>query len=148
MIVSATRMLPAPPDQVWARLVRWEEQPRWMVDAAAVRVLSPRREGPGVRLAVRTRILGVPLLTDVLEVVVWDPPRRLRIAHTGIVRGRGEWRLDDMGERTRFTWAEQLTVPVPVIGELMSRVYRPVMRRMMAASLGRFAAHVGLPPPP
>ena len=116
-----------------------------MVDAAGVRVLSPHREGPGVRLAVRTRILGLPLLTDVLEVVVWDPPRRLRIAHTGFVRGRGEWRLDDRGERTRFTWAEQMTLPIPVLGELMLRAYRPAMRRFMAASLGRLAAHVGAP---
>jgi hypothetical protein len=137
--VSAVVRLPQPPDVAWARLIDWDRQPEWMADAAAVRVLTERREGAGVRIAVRTRVLGVPLLTDVLEVAEWDPPRRLAMARRGFVRGRGEWRLEPSDGSTLFSWHEEIRVPVPLLGELVLSVYRPFLQRLMRRSMGRLA---------
>jgi hypothetical protein len=36
---------------------------------------------------------------------------------------------------TRFTWTEELSLPIPVLGELALLVYRPVLRRIMRRSL-------------
>jgi hypothetical protein len=135
MRVWAEVVLQAEPDEAWLRLLAWERQPEWMRDAERVRVMTPHREGPGVRVAVRTRVLGIPLFTEVLEVTEWDPPSRLRLAHRGFVRGFGEWTLHPTRAGTRFRWAEELSIPVPVLGEAALLAYRPAMRRLMRASL-------------
>ena len=133
--VSAQTGLALPPWEGWSRLVAWEDQIAWIKDAVSVRVLTSHRQGVGVIVAVRTRVLGVPLLTDHLEVTVWDPPRRLVMAHRGVVRGVGEWLLQPAGGGTRFTWTEELALPVPILGELVLLAYRPFMRRLMRRSL-------------
>ena len=142
MKVEVDADLPAEPRAVWDRMLRWEAQPEWMVDAASVRVVSPLREGTGVRIAVRTRILGVPALTDTLEVTGWDPPRELTMVRNGFVRGTGRWRVEAVTGGTRIEWIEEIRMPIPVLGELLLRAYRPVMRRLMRRSLGNLAARV------
>ncbi|MFL5797852.1 MAG: SRPBCC family protein [Actinomycetota bacterium] len=137
--VRAEVVLPLGLDEAWDRLLDWESQPRWMRDADRVEVLTPHRRGVGVLIAVRTRVLNTPLFTDRLEVVVWDPPRRLRLAHRGLVGGFGEWRLAPVArgrERgTRFTWEERPSLAVPVLGAAALAAYRPFLRSLMRRSL-------------
>jgi uncharacterized protein YndB with AHSA1/START domain len=132
-------VLPVPVAEAWLAVTDWESQPRWMRDADVVDVLTRHRTGPGVRLEVRTRVLGVPAFTEVLEVVRWEPPHRLRLAHRSFVHGHGEWTLRAplAGDqrRTLFTWTEDLTLGVPVLGPLALGAYRPVMALLMRGSL-------------
>ncbi len=143
MLVRASTLIPATPQTLWDELVRWEDQARWMTDADSVRVLSLVREGPGVRLAVRTRVLNVPLFTEQLEVTLWDPPRRLVIAHRSFVRGLGIWALTPEGPGTRLLWMEQIALPVPFLGELALLAYRPFLGRTMRRALQRLGATFG-----
>ena len=133
--VSAQIELALSPGEAWSRLLAWEDQITWIEDAVSVRVLTSHRRGVGVIVAVRTRVLGAPLLTDRLEVTLWDPPRRLVMAHRSLVRGVGEWLLQPVEDGTRFTWTEELALPVPILGELLLLSYRPFMHRLMRRSL-------------
>ena len=135
MRVEASRDLPATPERVWEQIRRWEDQSRWIRDAVWVRVLTPEREGVGVRVRVLNRVLLVPLFTEQLEVTGWDPPRRLVMAHRSFVRGEGIWALEPEDGGTRFTWTEELSLPIPLLGELALLVYRPFLRRLMRGSL-------------
>jgi len=144
MRVQATMHLPSGPAEVWEVLLRWEEQSGWMRDADSVRVLGGRREGVGTRIAVRTRVWNVPLFTEELEVVLWDPPRRLAMAHRSFVRGVGTWALEPEGSGTRFSWTEELGLPIPLVGELALLVYRPFMRRLMRGALDDLRALLAL----
>ena len=135
MQVEASVLLPAPPDRAWAFALRWEEQPRWMRDAVWVRVVTPEPEGVGARIEVRNRVLGVSMFTEQLEVTAWDPPRRLEMTHRGFVRGVGIWWFEPDDAGTRFTWTEELALPIPILGELALWVYRPFMRRLMRSGL-------------
>jgi hypothetical protein len=135
MRVEASRDISAVPERVWASIERWEDQSRWIRDAVWVRVLTPERGGLGVRVKVLNRVLLVPLFTEQLEVTGWDPPRRLVMAHRSFVRGTGIWSLRPADGGTRFTWTEELSLPIPVLGELALIVYRPVLRRLMRGSL-------------
>ena len=135
MRVEASRDISAPPERVWASIERWEEQSRWIRDAVWVRVLTPEREGVGVRVRVLNRVLLVPLFTEQLEVIGWDPPRRMVMAHRSFVRGTGIWSLLPEDGGTRFTWTEELSLPIPLLGELALLVYRPFLRRLMRGSL-------------
>ncbi len=135
MRVSAETVLPVSPEEAWRRLLAWEDQAAWMKDADSVRVMTSHRQGVGVVVAVRTRVLDVPVFTERLEVTLWEPPRRLVMAHRSVIRGVGEWALDRVDGGTRLTWTERLRLPVPLIGELALLAYRPIMRRLMRRSL-------------
>ena len=114
-----------------------------MGDADAVRVLTERREGAGVLLDVRSRVFSLPLFTERLEVVAWEPPRRLVIAHRSFIHGVGVWRLDPVPGGTRFRWIEQISIPVPVLGWIALAVYRPFMRRLMRDAMGALRGLAG-----
>jgi uncharacterized protein YndB with AHSA1/START domain len=153
VIVRASTVLPVEPERAWRLLVDWERQADWMRDADRVEVVTPHREGLGVAVDVRTRVLNVPAFTERLEVVAWDPPRLLRIEHGAFVHGIGEWRLtpvargDERG--TRFTWEEHLSIGVPVLGSLALAAYRPLMAMLMRGSLANLRALlVDRPPRP
>jgi hypothetical protein len=106
-----------------------------MPDAAAVRVVTERRDGSGVQLDVRTRVLSVPLFTERLEVVAWEPPRRLVLAHRSFIRGVGVWRVDPAPGGSLFRWVEQISLPVPLVGWIALVVYRPIMHRLMGGAM-------------
>lgn len=137
---EARATLPVDPAAAWDALVRWEDQARWLRDADSVRVVGDRREGVGTIVAVKTRVLHVPLFTERLEVVTWEPPRRLVVRHRGLVRGEGTWWLEPDPAGTTFAWVEDLRLPVPVLGELALRVYRPFMLRLMRGGLADLRA--------
>ena len=142
MNVSSEIALAAPIERVWELLVRWEDQARWMRDACSVRLLTEQHEGVGTRIGVKTRVLNVPLFTERLEVTIWEAPRRLVIAHRSLVRGVVVWRLQPFEGGTWFSWTEELALPIPILGELALRVYRPFMRRLMDGALANLQAWV------
>lgn len=147
MRVERDIWLPSTPEEAWSVLIDWERQPDWMKDADRVDVLTPYREGPGVRIAVRTRVLNVPAFTERLEVLVWEPPRRLLMAHRSFIHGTGEWLLDPAHSGTTFSWIEEISLPIPVLGELALRLYRPVMRFLMRSALEGLRRSVSTPRP-
>lgn len=128
-------MLPVSLEEAWTVLLDWERQADWMLDADRVTVVSERREGVGVRLQVRTRVLGMPAFTEPMEVIGWDPPRELTIRHGSIVSGIGTWSLEPVDGGTRFTWREEVRLAVPVVGELAAAAYAPVMRWLMGRAM-------------
>jgi hypothetical protein len=129
--VERTVDLPCGIDEAWAVLTLWERQADWMLDADEVVVRSAEREGVGVRLDVRTRLFQIPAFVEPMEVVAWDPPTSLEIAHGGAVRGRGRWSLQPVVGATRFTWTEDVALAIPVVGALAAAIYAPVMRALM-----------------
>lgn len=142
MKVTSEILLPVDIDRAWEVLLRWEDQARWMRDADSVRVLGFRREGVGTTIAVKTRVLNVPLFTEELEITIWEPPRRLVMVHRSFVRGVGTWRLQPVDNGTRFAWTEELHLPVPLLGELALRGYRPFMQHLMRGALANLRAFV------
>ena len=128
-------VLPATPEACWEVLTDWERQAEWMRDADRVDVLSLHRTGVGVTLAVRTLLFGVPAFTERLEVVEWDPPHRLVVAHRSAIRGTGEWRLAPIVGGTRFVWIEDVTLPGGALGRAALAAYRPVVRRLMRGTM-------------
>jgi carbon monoxide dehydrogenase subunit G len=135
-------VLPVPLEEAWTVLLDWERQADWMPDADRVTVISEHRDGVGVRLAVRTRLFGVPAFTEPIEVVEWDPPRRLAIRHGSVVEGTGTWTLEPVEAGTRFRWREDVRLAVPVIGELAAAAYRPVMRMLMGRAMLGFRGYL------
>src|SRR5439155_3163872 len=99
-------------------------------------------EGEGMRLAIRTKVLGIPLVTDELLITAWDPPRRMAVYHQGLVRGEAEWRLGTQDGGTRFTWIEVLRMPPPVLGALALFIYSPVLRWNFGRNMRKLSERV------
>ncbi len=135
MRVAVEVGLPVAPPEAWDVLVAWETQAAWMRDADRVTVESDTRAGVGAMIAVKTRVLNVPMFTERLEVVAWEPPHRLVMAHRSFIAGTGTWELEPAGSGSRFRWTEDIALPVPVLGELALAAYRPIMRRLMSGSV-------------
>ena len=135
MRLEETALFDATPERTWSVLVDWERQASWMPDVAWIRVAGPDR-GLGTRLVVRTKVFGIPSVTDRLVVTAWEPPAHLAIDHLGLVRGRGEWKVSAAEEgRTRFEWFEQLSLPLGAVGEAALRAYGPLQRAMLRRSI-------------
>jgi carbon monoxide dehydrogenase subunit G len=127
-------MFRAKPDRVWAVLSDWELQPTWMPDVKWMRLLGSERE-LGAKIEVRTKVFGVPVATDLIEVTSWDPPHKLAIRHEGVVIGTGEWRLEAEPGGTAFTWTESFRMPPLLLGSIALLLYSPWQRAMLRRSI-------------
>lgn len=139
-------VIDAPIDRVWAELTDIEGQPRWMTDMKAVRLLTPHPIGVGTRGVAEVRILGIGV-TDPVEIVEFEPPRRFAIRHEGLYAGGGviELQAGADGRTTVVTWDETL-VP-PLLPELGALLQRPILGAVFQADLRRFRALLETPPP-
>ncbi|MFM7755668.1 MAG: SRPBCC family protein [Actinomycetota bacterium] len=104
--------LEAPPSLVWEVVEPIERHVDWMADAVAIRFHGDQQRGVGTRFACDTKV-GPIKLTDQMEITEWIPGEAMGVKHTGLVTGTGIFTLAplDGGQRTRFTWSEQLTFP-------------------------------------
>lgn len=125
--------------RVFDVLADWERQAEWMVDALAVEVLTPQRQGVGVTVRCPTRILGL-VVDDILRVTRFEPPVAIEAVHLGrIITGIGGFELEDAGGGTRVTWWEEVDPPLGRLGERVARlVVRPLVAWTFGRSLRRF----------
>lgn len=132
----------APRPVVWEVLTDWERQAEWMLDAQAVHVLTPEREGTGVTLRVPTSLLGATV-QDVMRVTRWEDERLLEVVHLGrIITGTGAFELQDDPRTggTVLTWWEEIDPPLGAFGEWGASTFGlPVLERIFRRSLGNLA---------
>ncbi|MCU0301923.1 MAG: SRPBCC family protein [Candidatus Nanopelagicales bacterium] len=131
----------APPEAVFAALVDWPSQGDWML---GTRVWSQGpADGIGGRIAAFTGVGRLGFL-DTMEIVAWEPPRLVRVRHTGeVVRGDGVFEVLALPEgRSRFVWREELELPLGALGRAGFAVIRPAFAAGVDLSLRRFAALV------
>lgn len=142
MRLEIAREVAASPAVVWDVLTRWEEQPRWMLDAKAVEVLTPQRTGRGVTLRCPTNLLGVTV-EDVMRVTRYEPPHVLEVTHLGrIITGDGGFVLEALGSAsTKVTWWEEVTPPLGRLGALGAQgLALPALRWIFGRSLASLGA--------
>jgi len=128
----------APPEEVFAALVDWPTQGAWML-GTRVRADGPAA-GVGGRLTAYTGV-GRLSVADPMRIVEWDPPRLVRVRHTGrVVRGDGVFEVQPMDDgRSRFVWREELDLPLGSVGRAGFTLVRPVFTAGVDWSLRRFA---------
>jgi carbon monoxide dehydrogenase subunit G len=125
----------APAQAVWDVLTDWERHDRWMLLTSAS---GGRAEGATIAAFTGVGRLGI---TDPMTILVWEPPRRCVVRHTGrIVRGAGSFEVHHLGTgSSRVVWSEWLDLPLGIVGRLGWLVVRPLTRLGVARSLTRLA---------
>ena len=133
-----TRVVEAPAQQVWDALTDWSLHDRWM--------LLTRAEGGSAVGESISAFTGVGRLgfTDTMTIVVWEPPRRAVVRHTGkVVRGSGAFEVEPLGDRrSRIVWSEWVTLPFGPLGRLGWPVAKVLLRALVSYSLGRLAGYI------
>ncbi len=133
-----TRVVEAPAQQVWDVLTDWSVHDRWML---LTRAAGGSAVGESISAFTGLGRLG---FTDTMTIVVWEPPRRAVVRHTGkVVRGSGAFEVEALGERrSRVVWSEWVTLPFGPLGRLGWPVAKVLLRALVSFSLGRLARHV------
>ena len=147
--------IPAPPQEVWDFAADLARNVEWMADAKSITFTSAQTEGIGTTFDCVTKV-GPLKTTDQIEVVEWDPPHVLGIQHQGAVRGVGRFTLEPIPDGTRFTWAEDLTMPwyfgarvsQQPAAMVLERVWRRNLRTLRARILERQQGPTGHEPGP
>jgi len=135
----------ATPQQVWDAIDDVRTHPRWMEDAVAVRVTSSQASGVGTAFDCDTKV-GPFRLTDKMTITRWEDAAAMGVRHVGLVQGEGEFVLTAVdGDRTRFTWTEELHFPWWMAGPLGASVGAPVLKRIWVRNLANLKALVEAP---
>jgi uncharacterized membrane protein len=130
-------VIDAPIEAVWAVLADLEDQPRWMTEMKALRVLDDGPLGVGTRCEADVRMFGISV-TDPVTVTEFEPPHRYAIRHEGTFRGHGLITLEEGadGTTTIVRW-EELLVP-PLLPHLGAIAMTPALSQIFQADLARF----------
>ena len=125
----------APVNKVWRALVQWENQGDWM---ALTKVSASDQgaddSGIGTTIEAFTGIGPFGVL-DKMKVTSWEPPQFCRVDHYGkVIKGIGEFRLVELGNKTRFDWYEEIRAPAFILA-----LSKPFILLTVKFSLRKFA---------
>jgi len=136
--VTATVIVAAPAEKVFAAFTAWERQGEW-IPFTKVRI-TEGDGGVGSTIEAVTT-LGPAVLTDVMRIETIDPPYQVKVMHTGrILRGPGVVRCTAMGpNKTQVVWHEWFQMPAGVAGRLMGPLLWPGSKASLTQALKRFA---------
>jgi hypothetical protein len=118
--VTASVTAAVPASTAFAAVTDWERQGEWMPLTRVTAEGSGRAVGDGIRAVTG---IGPLAFVDSMRITRWDPERRCDVLHTGrVVRGTGTFAVDPLGpDRSRFTWTEELDVPLGAVGRVAWR---------------------------
>ena len=130
----------APPEAVFAAVADWEGQSDWVAFTRVTADGGPHRVGE--RLVAVTKVAGVGF-SDPMEVSSFQPPHRIDVRHLGrVVRGTGTFLVEPAPGGAWFVWAEDVDLPLGMVGRLGFVVVGPAFRLLLRRSLRRLARRV------
>ncbi|MEO3778593.1 SRPBCC family protein [Micromonospora sp. B11E3] len=135
--VTATVIVNAPADRVFAALTAWERQSDW-IPFTTVRVV----EGDGGEGSVVEAVtaIGPAVLRDEMRVVRVDAPYEVGVVHCGkLLRGPGVLRCTPIeGGRTQVVWHEWFHLPGGTAGRVAWPVLWPGSKISLNQALRKF----------
>ena len=136
--VTATVIVAAPADRVYAAFTAWERQGEW-IPFTTVRVVEG--DGGEGSLIEAVTAIGPALVRDEMRVARLDPPYEIRVVHCGrVLRGPGVVRITPMQKgRTQVVWHEWFHLPAGLAGRLAWPVMWPGSKAGLTGALRRFA---------
>lgn len=140
--IAVDVMVDAPPQLVWEAVTDWPRQSEWML-GTSVRATDLGGVGVGGGLEAFTGV-GRAGFLDTMVIIEWNPPRRCVVRHTGaVVKGLGIFEVLALpGDRSRFVWAEELELPLGVMGRIGWPLVRPGFAWGVRRSLQKLARAV------
>ena len=135
--VTATVIVNAPAERVFAAFMSWEQQSKW-IPFTKVRVV--RGDGGEGSLVEAVTALGPAVLRDELEIIKVNAPYEVRVVHCGkVLRGPGSMRCTSMsGNRTQVVVHEWFHLPGGTVGKIAWPVLWPGSKLGFTGALKKF----------
>jgi uncharacterized protein YndB with AHSA1/START domain len=136
--VTATVIVNAPAERVFAAFMNWEKQGDW-IPFTKVRIV--RGDGGEGSLVEAITAIGPAALRDELEIVKVNAPYEVQIVHCGkVLRGPASMRCTPMsGGRTQVVLHEWFQLPGGPVGKIAWPVLWPGSKISFTAALKKFA---------
>jgi uncharacterized protein YndB with AHSA1/START domain len=133
-----TQDVNAPADRVWAVLVDWDLHGEWML---LTRATGGAAVGEPIEAFTGVGRVG---FLDRMTIVVWEPPHRAVVRHTGrVVRGSGAFEVRELSPaRSQVVWSEWVDLPLGALGRAAWPLVRLLVRAGVSFSLRRLARYV------
>ena len=133
--IKVSTTINAPIKTVWNEVSRLEKHTKWMNDAEKIDFLSENNSGVGTKMKVLTKV-GPIKLYDYMTVTEWVSEETIAVDHTGIVSGKGKFRLEKLDEnRTKFNWEETLKFPLYLGGIFGEFFGAPILKLIWKKNL-------------
>ncbi|WP_328462606.1 SRPBCC family protein [Actinoplanes sp. NBC_00393] len=135
--VTATVIVNAPAEKVFAAFLDWEKQSEWI---PLTRVKVVEGDGGEGSLVEAVTTLGPAVLRDELRVVKVNAPYEVRVVHCGkVLRGPGAMRCTAMsGDRTQVVLHEWFHLPAGPVGKIAWPVLWPGSKLGFTGALKKF----------
>ena len=139
--VEDTVIVEAPVHTVFAYASDWRKWSEWFEGVSDFRPTTEVTRGTGARYAYRASLMGLPAtveteIRDFIEDQGWTG-----IATRGLPH-RTYWHFEAEGESTRFTYALEYELPVPLVGALVDALFlKAQWRRIIERSLCNLRGH-------
>ena len=135
--VTATVIVNAPAERVFAAFMDWEAQSLWI---PLTKVSVVEGDGGEGSLVLAVTALGPAALRDELRVVRVDAPYEVRVVHCGkVLRGPGSMRCTPMaGDRTQVVLHEWFHLPGGAAGKVAWPVLWPGSKIGFTGALRKF----------
>ena len=139
--IEASAIIPGAPDEVFRYASDWQKWAEWFDGVSDVRPTTEIVRGNGARYAYKVRVLGFKAtveteITEFVEGRGWKGIARKGIPHLTY------WLFEPVDAHTRFTFAQEYRIPIPVVGGLLDvALLRKQWRGIIATSLGNLRRH-------
>ncbi|MEV7227767.1 SRPBCC family protein [Polymorphospora sp. NPDC051019] len=135
--VTATVIVNAPAERVYAAFTAWDRQSDW-IPFTTVRVIEG--DGGEGSLIEAVTAVGPAVLRDRMRVARLDPPYEVQVVHLGrVLRGPGVLRCTQMEhDRTQVVWHEWFHLPGGVAGRVAWPVMWPGSKVSLTRALKKF----------
>jgi hypothetical protein len=136
--VTASVLIHAPAERVFAAFTAWERQGEW-IPLTQVRVIEG--DGGVGTVVEAVTVVGRTELHDKMWVDKLDPPYEARVVHYGpLLRGPGVLRCTPLGgDRTHVVWHEWFQLPAGTVGRFAWPVLWPGSKLGLTFALRRLA---------
>ena len=136
--VTATVIVNAPAEKVFAAFMNWAGQSEWM---PFTRVRVVEGDGGEGSLVEAVTAIGPAVLRDELRVIKVNAPFEVRVVHCGnVLRGPGTLRCTAMsGDRTQLVLHEWFQLPPGPVGKIAWPVLWPGSKIAFKGALKKFA---------
>ncbi len=131
--VEGTVIVPAPLADVFRYASDWRFWEEWFEGVSHFKPITGVVRGNGARYRYEARLLGMTATVET-EICDFVEDRGWR----GVARqGTTYWTFEAVGEQTRFSYALEYGLPVPIVGPLLDTwLLKGQWRRLIDTSLG------------
>jgi uncharacterized protein YndB with AHSA1/START domain len=133
-------IIPAPVDQVFSYASDYLKWAEWFDGVSDFKPTTAITRGNGARYAYKARVMGLsaPVETEIHDFVEnkgWTGVSTKGVTH------RTHWTFEPVSNGTKFTYAMEYQLPVPLLGSLLDPFAQREWKRILERSLNNLKQH-------